>query len=111
VALKHELELVRARGYSIDDEESVVGGLCVGVPILDAHGDAIAAISVSSPKMRMRDEGLQKRLVAALRRAADSVARALAAEATAADAQCLNLSRNARSRSTVRPGVRTNSST
>jgi IclR family acetate operon transcriptional repressor len=77
VKLKREFEVVRSRGYSTDREESVLEGLCFGVPILDAHGDAIAAISVSSPKMRMRDEQLQKRLVTALRRATDAVARTL----------------------------------
>jgi IclR family acetate operon transcriptional repressor len=111
VALKHEFELVRSRGYSIDDEESVVGGLCFGVPILDARGDAVAAISISSPKMRMRDEALQSRLVAALRRAAETVRRALYPPSAGTGDQWVNLSRNARSRSTVRPGPRTNSST
>jgi len=77
VKLKREFEVVRSRGYSTDREESVLEGDCFGVPILDAHGDAIAAISVSSPKMRMRDEPLQKRLVTALRRAADTVSRTL----------------------------------
>ena len=52
------------------EEESVLEGCCFGTPILDANGDAIAAISISSPKMRVRDERLQKRLVTALRRAA-----------------------------------------
>lgn len=78
VKLKREFEVVRSRGYSTDREESVLEGLCFGVPILDVQGDAIAAISVSSPKMRMRDEQLQKRLVTALRRAADAIARTLA---------------------------------
>jgi IclR family acetate operon transcriptional repressor len=75
VELKREFELVRSRGYSTDEEESVLEGCCFGTPILDASGDAIAALSVSSPKMRMRDERLQKRLVTALRRAASGVAR------------------------------------
>jgi len=75
VELKREFELVRSRGYSTDEEESVLEGCCFGSPILDANGDAIAAISVSSPKMRMRDERLQKRLITALRRAATQVAR------------------------------------
>jgi IclR family acetate operon transcriptional repressor len=78
VELKKEFERVRARGYSTDEEESVLEGRCFGAPILDAHGDAVAAISLSAPKMRMRDEALQKRVVAALRRAADGVARGLA---------------------------------
>jgi IclR family acetate operon transcriptional repressor len=75
VALRREFELVRSLGYSTDEEESVLEGCCFGTPILDASGDAIAAISVSSPKMRVRDERLQKRLVAALRRAATGIAR------------------------------------
>ena len=75
VELKREFELVRSRGYSTDEEESVLEGCCFGTPILDASGDAVAAISVSSPKMRMRDERLQKRLLTALRRAASGVAR------------------------------------
>ena len=78
VELKREFELVRTRGYSTDQEESVLEGCCFGVPILDAHGDAIGAISISSPKMRIRDEQMQKRVVAALRRAGEGVARALA---------------------------------
>jgi DNA-binding IclR family transcriptional regulator len=110
VELKREFELVRSRAYSIDDEESVLGGLCLGVPILDPHGDAIAAISVSLPKMRMRDEELQQRLVAALRRAADTVTRALAPPPPTVARRRPNLSRNARSRSTARGGLRTNSS-
>jgi IclR family acetate operon transcriptional repressor len=75
VELKRAFELVRSRGYSTDEEESVLEGCCFGAPILDAHGDAIASVSISSPKTRIRDEQLQKRLVAALRRAADGVAR------------------------------------
>ena len=66
VELKREFERVRSRGYSTDQEESVLEGCCFGVAVLDAHGDAIAAISISSPKMRVRDEPLQKRLVAAI---------------------------------------------
>jgi IclR family acetate operon transcriptional repressor len=76
--LKREFERIRSRRYSTDAEESVLEGCCFGAPILDAGGFAVAAMSVSSPKMRMRDEALQKRLIAALRRAADDVSRAVA---------------------------------
>jgi IclR family acetate operon transcriptional repressor len=79
VDLKRELELVRGRGYSSDQEESVLEGCCIGAPILGMDGDALAAISLSAPKMRIRDEQLQKRVVSALRRAAEGVARQLAA--------------------------------
>jgi DNA-binding IclR family transcriptional regulator len=77
VELKREFERVHARGYSTDQEESVLEGCCFGTPILDARGEAIAAISVSSPKMRVREEQLQKRLVSALRRASEHVGRVL----------------------------------
>jgi DNA-binding IclR family transcriptional regulator len=76
--LKREFERVRSRGYSTDAEESVLEGCCFGAPILDPDGHSMAAISVSSPKMRMRDEQLQKRLIATLRRAADAVSASVA---------------------------------
>jgi DNA-binding IclR family transcriptional regulator len=82
VELKHEFELVRSRGYSTDEEESVLDGCCFGAPVLDAHGDAIAAISVSAPKTRISDEQLRKRLLAALRRVTDRVAADLLPRAT-----------------------------
>ena len=74
VELKLEFERVRSRGYSTDEEESVLEGCCFGAPVLDVHGEAIAAISVSAPKTRISDEQLRKRLLAALRRVTDRVA-------------------------------------
>jgi IclR family acetate operon transcriptional repressor len=74
VELKHEFERVRSHGYSTDAEESVLDGCCFGAPVLDVHGEAIAAISVSSPKSRISDEQLRKRLLAALRRVTARVA-------------------------------------
>lgn len=44
-----DLDLVRKRGWGIDDEESEVGHRCVGSPIYDYRGDIIAAISASGP--------------------------------------------------------------
>ncbi len=79
--LKREFERIRSRGYSTDAEESVLEGRCFGAPILDAGGQAAGAISVSSPKMRMRDEALQKRLIAAIRRATQDISQTLAPHA------------------------------
>lgn len=42
-----ELEIVRERGYAIDDEESVLGMRCVSAPVRDYTGDVVAAISIS----------------------------------------------------------------
>lgn len=47
--LMSDLELVRKRGWAIDDEESEVGHRCIGAPIYDYRGDIIAAISASGP--------------------------------------------------------------
>jgi IclR family acetate operon transcriptional repressor len=51
--LLEDLDGVRGRGYSIDDEESILGVSCVGAPILDASGRAVAAMAVQAPTARM----------------------------------------------------------
>jgi DNA-binding IclR family transcriptional regulator len=45
--LKKELYKVREQGYALDDEEDEIGVRCVGVPILDSHQQAFAAISLA----------------------------------------------------------------
>lgn len=51
-AIKDVLKATKERGYSIDDEEYVIGLICFGAPIFDYHGSPIAAVSVSCPKYR-----------------------------------------------------------
>jgi len=46
--LRRELEEVRLKGYSIDHEENVIGVVCIGAPIFDHMGKAIASISISA---------------------------------------------------------------
>lgn len=48
-----QLAVDRQRGYSVDSEELVPGMRCVGVPILDASGRPIGAISVVGPTYRV----------------------------------------------------------
>ena len=52
-ALLDELELTRARGYAIDDEENETGAICVGAPILNGDGEAFAGLSISGPVSRI----------------------------------------------------------
>lgn len=51
-ALKADLEKTRARGYAIDDQESMLGGFCVAIPILNESGRPIAAMSIAAPYVR-----------------------------------------------------------
>ena len=51
--LKAELQVIRERGYSIDNEEIEDGVRCVAATILDHAERPIAAISVSAPAFRL----------------------------------------------------------
>jgi IclR family KDG regulon transcriptional repressor len=51
--LKRELQLTREQGYSLDDEEAVVGARCIGAAICGPDGKVLGAISVSGPISRV----------------------------------------------------------
>jgi DNA-binding IclR family transcriptional regulator len=55
-ALLQEFESVRKAGYAFDREESTLGGICVGAAIRSKSGNVVAAISVSTPIIRMPRE-------------------------------------------------------
>jgi len=69
-----ELELVRAQGHAVDDEENSLGARCVAVPIFGAIGAAIAALGVSGTLTQMEEANLP-RILEALKEAARRVAR------------------------------------
>jgi DNA-binding IclR family transcriptional regulator len=54
--LRAQLDAVRDTGTAFEYEESVLGNSCVAAPILDASGQALAAVSVSGPTVRLRAE-------------------------------------------------------
>lgn len=56
VLLKQELQLIKARGYAIDNEENDPGIRCVASPILDYSQQVIASISISGPSVRITNE-------------------------------------------------------
>ncbi|TMC95156.1 MAG: IclR family transcriptional regulator [Chloroflexi bacterium] len=45
-----DLAQTRRRGYSVDQQESIVGVFCVGAPVRDHTGRSVAAISLSTIK-------------------------------------------------------------
>ncbi len=47
--LRREIAIIRGRGYSLDNDEVVVGVHCVGIPILDRNGHPVGAVSISGP--------------------------------------------------------------
>jgi len=53
--LLEELELIRKRGYSIDNMEHEFGIRCVGVPVFKRDGTLLGAMSISGPSPRIDD--------------------------------------------------------
>lgn len=74
--LQAELARVRAMGYAVDDEESVEGGRCVGVPIFGPQGKPIAALSISGPLVRIPDKRIPL-IARELKKAASEISRQL----------------------------------
>ena len=57
--LQAELRLTATRGWSIDDEEIVLGVRCCGAPIVAADGSVRGAISVAGPAFRLTMERIE----------------------------------------------------
>jgi len=74
--LKEELALIRKQGWAWDNEEHEMGTLCIGAPIKDYTGKAVAAMSVSWPLFRFNPEEKQ-RIVTSILAACASLSRLL----------------------------------
>ncbi|MEO7653760.1 MAG: IclR family transcriptional regulator [Bryobacteraceae bacterium] len=72
--LMEELQRVRQRGYALDREESRLSAFCVGAPILDSEGFAVAGLSISGPSSRFNPIK-DKRVVTVLLEAAREISR------------------------------------
>jgi len=60
--LQEHLKLVRRQGYATDDEENEKGIRCVGAPIYNEVGKAVAAVSVSGPAFQVTKRLIQETL-------------------------------------------------
>lgn len=54
--LDAELEKIRSRGYSTDNQEFLAGVVCLAVPIRDSKGKICAGLAMSAPQARMSVE-------------------------------------------------------
>jgi IclR family acetate operon transcriptional repressor len=66
--LRAEIGRVRERGYAVDDREISQSVYCIGVPILDPHGQTIAAISIADTPVHVgpqRDDNVRHALLSA----------------------------------------------
>jgi IclR family transcriptional regulator, acetate operon repressor len=52
-ALRRELDEIRKRGYSVDNQEFLAGVVCLAVPVTDKKGAVCAALAISAPEARM----------------------------------------------------------
>jgi DNA-binding IclR family transcriptional regulator len=74
--LHRELEEVRREGYAVATDELEVGLTALAAPVLSAHGDVVASVSVSGPSYRLPDDHV-KELVPLVIEAADQISRRL----------------------------------
>jgi IclR family acetate operon transcriptional repressor len=73
IALREELERVRAQGYAEDRGETVLGGHCFGAPLLARSGFAIGAVSLSMPEMRLTEEEQIRSIIREVKQTATTI--------------------------------------
>jgi len=60
--LQEELDDIRNRGYSTDNEERLLGLKCIAAPITDDEDRPVGAISVSGPTSRMQGDTFSQKI-------------------------------------------------
>jgi DNA-binding IclR family transcriptional regulator len=79
--LREELARVVQNGFSLDDEEDELGLSCIGAPVFDAGGHAVAAISLSAASSHF-NESSYAFLVREAKSTAAAIGEALAGSAS-----------------------------
>jgi IclR family KDG regulon transcriptional repressor len=57
--LKKELKKIKEQSFAIDRQELELGLICVAVPVFNAEGKLIAAMSAAGPADRFREEAIE----------------------------------------------------
>jgi IclR family transcriptional regulator, KDG regulon repressor len=58
--LEVDLELIRRRGYAVDNEEYDEGLRCIGAPVRDHSGHVVAALGIGGPVTRITPERVEE---------------------------------------------------
>ncbi|WP_341877932.1 IclR family transcriptional regulator [Defluviitalea saccharophila] len=58
--MKTELNLIKQKGFAMDEQENELEVRCIGAPIFDYTGKPCAAISISGPITRMTDGKIER---------------------------------------------------
>lgn len=61
-SLSKELERTRERGYAIDNEENIMGLMCLAAPVVLDDGTILGAVSVSGPSSRLTQDRIENQL-------------------------------------------------
>ena len=75
--LQREFDKAREMGFAADREESVADGYCFAVPIMAPNGEVPAGISVSLPKLRIKNAEQEELFARALKATAAKISEAL----------------------------------
>jgi IclR family KDG regulon transcriptional repressor len=102
VRLKRDLTQIREQGFSLDDEEAVVGARCIGAAILGADGQAAGSISLSGPVGRVSRERIPF-FATEIRKAAREISWRLGYRTPRAERRTTGTSKSKTKKSTKRP--------
>jgi IclR family KDG regulon transcriptional repressor len=75
--LKKCLDIIRRKGYAVDDEENEKGIRCVAAPILNESGAVVAAVSISGPTVRLMMRHIHNSLSVKVRKTCMEISREL----------------------------------
>lgn len=75
--LRRALDVVRAQGYALNDQEAFLGDLSVAAPLRDPQGRPLGAVNIAVPTPRWKLEDVLEKLVPQVVRAAEGIDREL----------------------------------
>jgi IclR family pca regulon transcriptional regulator len=77
-ANKRAILEARASGYAIADGEVELGLCSLAVPIVNMHGETVAAVNTTAPSSRVRSNDMIERFLGPLRQVAEDIRPVLA---------------------------------